>query len=123
MRKSFGKLILAWAVNMFGDYANDIGERASRLLEETVELAQASGVLKETAIKIVERAYSRPMGDCAKELGQVGLCLESYAAAASIDLDVEIGVELIRVLSIPRAVWQERAAAKKAAGTENVNAS
>lgn len=112
--------ILAWAVATFGDYANKPDERARRLLEEVVEMAQALGLKREDVNKIAERTFARPPGNPTKELGQVGLTLEALAAVLAVDLSNAIDGEFARVRAKDKEHWQGRAAEKKAAGTEDV---
>lgn len=53
--------------------ATDRAERARRLLEEALELAQAEDVDQAMAERILARVYSRPKGDPEIEGGDVGI--------------------------------------------------
>ena len=75
-----GKLILKWALHIFGPCAKDPQERAMRVLEEATELAHAMGLQRDTAHLITERVYARPAGEIRKELAQLGVTAECIAA-------------------------------------------
>lgn len=81
----FGVSVLEWAAKTFGPVALDRRERALRLLEEVLELAQTEGVEPEMARLVTERVFSRPAGDTAAELGAVVMTLEALAANLGID--------------------------------------
>lgn len=114
---TLGERAAAWVRRCFGDGAMARTERAARLLEEAVELAQAEGVAVELARAVVERAYARPPGDSAQEAGGVGMCLAAWSHAAGVDVALEAEREMARVEALPADHFRARHAAKVAAGS------
>jgi hypothetical protein len=109
--------IAAWVVQVFGeDVLRDRVERAARVLEEALELAQACGVSRETAEGLVARVYARPPGDAAIEAAQVGVCLIAWAEGAQEDLGTLVDDEIDRIESLPVEKIRARHAAKVRAG-------
>jgi hypothetical protein len=109
------KLISAWVVRNWGRaYLHSLVERASRVLEEAVELAQACGVTQDLARRIVDRVYSRPAGDPQQEMAGVGTTLMGCAEAMGVELDEVENREIDRVTSLPvehfRQKYNEKAA-------------
>lgn len=77
-----------WVRDAFGpETMEHLDERAARVLEEAVELAQTMGVTKTTANKIVEYVFSRPPGKWAQEIGGVGITLLACSEAAGFSAD------------------------------------
>lgn len=109
--------IARWARECFGDEeADSVPQRGLRLLEEAIEAAQAAGVDREQAAKLVEFVYARPVGEVAQELGGVAVCVLALAEAAGVDAEFEECREINRVLMIDRDHFARRNAAKNAAG-------
>jgi NTP pyrophosphatase (non-canonical NTP hydrolase) len=113
--------VLHWAVDSFGPIALNRDERAARLAEEAMEVAQAEGVPLLTLQRIAERIYSRPVGELGQEVGGLGITLYALAANCGLDLFAEIEREWRRVLSKPRDWWQRKHAEKVAAGTADLS--
>jgi NTP pyrophosphatase (non-canonical NTP hydrolase) len=113
--------VLQWAVDSFGEIARNRDERAARLAEEAMEVAQAEGVPLETLKRIADRIYSRPMGELGQEVGGLGITLYALAANCGLDLFDEIEREWKRVLSKPRDWWRRKHAEKVAAGTADLS--
>lgn len=111
-----GQATLAWACVTFGPCAVRREERAMRLLEEAMELAQGEGVTLEVARRLSERVWSRPPGATAKEVGQVQTCLEALAVNIGLDPDAEANAERERCLALPASHWKARHDIKTAAG-------
>ncbi len=107
---------LQWAVDMFGQIATDPIERAARLLEEAVELAQTQGLHHSTAAAIIERVFNRAPGNAVKEIGQVALTLEVLAENIGACVEAEAQREFDRVRSISKEEWQSRQNRKAAIG-------
>jgi NTP pyrophosphatase (non-canonical NTP hydrolase) len=77
-----------WAVRCFGqDIATDKLERTYRFTEESLELAQATGMTKEDVLAMVEYVYSRPPGAPAQEVGGVLVTLANLASANDISME------------------------------------
>lgn len=106
------KLFLAWAVEMFGPIAMDRQERVARFVEEAIELAHAEAMPLDKLRRIMQRVYSRPKGDTAREIGQAQVTLECLAESIQISADDQANLEWERVQSIPPDEWGRRHAAK-----------
>lgn len=103
------QLVGDWVTRTFGDQRSiHTKERATRLLEEALELAQCEGVSQELAERLLSHVYSRPPGDPFGELGGVQTTTLAYAAAAGYSAD-KVESEAIRViLGADRARMRER---------------
>lgn len=108
---TIGRDALVWAREMFGpDVADDPTERAARVLEEAAELAQAEGVDEGTALRIVERTFSRPAGERDHEGAQVAVTLAAWAARRGVDLVSAADAEVTRIRALdPEAVRAKHA--------------
>lgn len=108
-----------WVQECFGpDQASSIEQRALRLMEEVVELAQVSNCNKQQLHHLIEYVYRRESGNQAQEIGGVALCLMAYGAAAELSIDACELQELNRVLSKSPEVFNVRNSEKNAAGLE-----
>lgn len=103
-------LILDWGKRCFGaEHMANRRLRALRLVEEAIELAQASNVDPEQLHSLIKSTYSRPVGDPYQELGGVVLTAASYAASQfSQDIDLVLLAETRRVLSKPTEHFRSR---------------
>ncbi len=108
--------ILAWAISTFGVIAIRRDERASRFLEEALELAQVEGVSEAMAETILARVYSRSCGDVTREIGQAQLTLECLAENISLDSDDLARQEFDRVRRLPKDYFVRRQNDKAALG-------
>lgn len=109
--------LTSWARAAFGnEHVANIPQRALRLLEESIELAQAAGVDEQLARKLVEFVYARPAGDLFQEMGGVGVTMLVLAESAGICAETAIDKESSRVLSKPVEHFTKRNADKGAAG-------
>ncbi len=106
-----GARILRWTQETFG-LAISPRERALRLLEEAVELAQTEGVTRQVAACIVTRVFSRPEGNARREVSQVALTLWGYCEHHGLDPADLAADELRRVELIPRESWLDRQVSK-----------
>lgn len=111
-----GQKVLEWAVGVFGPVATDRRERAVRLVEEAVEVAQAEGVPLEILERVARRCYSRPVGNVVDELGAVVLTLEALASNIGVDLEEAGDRELARVTALDPLSRADRHRAKVAEG-------
>jgi hypothetical protein len=75
--------------------------RALRLLEEAIELCQCSGVMPTDIGVVMERVYSRPMGQHHQELGGVALTLLAAAESWNCSADLCEVMEIRRIMAIP----------------------
>lgn len=76
-----------WLVAAFGESSlRDLRQRAQRVLEEAVELAQAVGIEEDRALAQVTHTYARPPGEIGQEiagvLNTVMLAAEGYGQDA-----------------------------------------
>jgi hypothetical protein len=114
--RSLGKRILSWVESIFGKESITSRERATRVVEEAIELAQAEGISLCLLQKVTNRVFSRPAGSATKEASQLALTLWAYCESQSIS-PVELAAEEAdRVESLPKDYWQKRHDAKRAQG-------
>lgn len=79
--------IARWVVEAFGNKIfHDRQERARRVLEEAIELAQSENIELAQAERLLKHVYSRPAGRPEQEAAGVGTTLFSWAAATDNDL-------------------------------------
>lgn len=114
--KLLQRLAADWVVRCFGDGALDSKERARRVLEEAIELAQAEGVAPEFVHHLTTQVYLRPPGEPFQEAGGVAFCLLAYCESVQVLLDDVLGEELQRVLSREPGHFRRRQADKARAG-------
>jgi len=89
-----------WCKKAFGDaVVVNKPERGARMLEEALELAQATGVTEEMAAKLVKHVFSRPVGVVAQEAGQLQLTLLILCEQFGFQADWEEATELARVIA------------------------
>ena len=87
-----------WVYSTLGHESLHNGkERALRLSEEALELAQALEVPAETLHKLVDYVYSRPVGEVAQELGGCAVTLLAASTAAGVNLAEALTTELDRI--------------------------
>lgn len=113
MREITDFVVLTWGPKAL----ENLPERAARILEEAAELAQAQAVPRETAMRIIDRVYSRPIGNVRDEEGDVMFTLLAHTAVSGTNLEEVLEERLQRVNSIPVEVLRARHVAKRAAGT------
>lgn len=105
--------VAKWVSETFCNLA-DVPERGRRMLEEAVELAQAVGVTREDAVRLVDYVFARPPGVPYQELGGAGMTLLALAQAVGISADDAEQVELERVLAKSREYFRTRQREKDA---------
>lgn len=111
------RIVAKLILDRFGaEHANSVPQRAVRFLEEAVEAYQAAGADKEMAHKLIDFVFDRPKGDLAKEIGQCGLTLLGFAAAAKLDADKEEYREVSRVVIMDPREHVQRNIYKNLAG-------
>ncbi|WFP48538.1 hypothetical protein PL263_10475 [Methylomonas sp. EFPC3] len=109
--------ILQWANATFGKRTASVtAERIARFMEEAIELAQATHMFPEDIKELVDHVYTKPAGDVAQEIGQVGVALLALAEHLQVNADAEERNELERITSLPKEHWQARQNAKAAKG-------
>jgi hypothetical protein len=110
------KRIFEWVESTFGHAASVPRERALRLLEEAVELAQAEGLSIGHVQGVVDHVFSKPPGAPEQEAGGVGVTLLAYCASKRISADEEEARETARVLAIDPSYFRARHNKKADAG-------
>lgn len=116
-RDELQRRMLQWSIECFGrEEATSIAQRALRLLEEAIELAQAAGVPQTMVEQLGNYVYGRPPGSLAQEVGGVSVTLLVLCAAAGLSADQEERREVARVLSKPPLHFASRNANKNEAG-------
>lgn len=71
----------------FGDDAYDKKNRIHRLLEEVIELAQATEVTPNHIIELIDHVYGKPVGGLNEEVGGVMVTLAGVCIAYDISMD------------------------------------
>lgn len=115
--KLMGELMLGWTRAAFGSKGATPGERAARVVEEAIELAQVEGIDIGMIYTIADRVYSRPVGDPEDEIGGTLLCLLAYAAAIDMDAEESAFEVFGRIIAAPKVKWQLKLLDKIAAKT------
>jgi hypothetical protein len=88
----------AWVKKTFGHPIFDSKhERAMRVLEEAIELAQAEGVDKAQVKHLVDFVFNKPVGDIAQEAAGVGFTLLAWGASHELDIATLVFEEIDRV--------------------------
>ncbi len=105
--------IARWVVDRLGEkLLMDRRERAMRLVEEVIELAQAEGIAPFEVKRVTDHIYSRPVGEPDQEMGGVMVCAHAWAIATSSNLDFLTAKEVSRIENIPAEVTRMKHAAK-----------
>lgn len=100
----------AWAVTCFGvEDANNLTERAHRVLEEALELAQSLGCTRADAHTLVDYVFNRPTGLVSQEAGGVMLSLSVLCGAAGVNLGWNAISELQRVIFFSETIRKKNA--------------
>jgi len=110
------EFVLQWVKDTFGAKALNRKERAARLVEETLELAQACGLSLDDVARIGNRVYDRAAGQCAREIGSVQITLEALAELLGYKVDLLADEELFRVLQLPARHFVDSDAEKRRVG-------
>lgn len=94
---SFQGRVWMWARNCFGEaHCRNVPQRAARFLEEAHELAQAMGMTREQAHRLVEYTWNRPRGEPKQEVGGTLITLAVLCEALGIEMEDAAKVELAR---------------------------
>lgn len=110
-------LITSWAEACFGEEeARSVEQRGLRFLEEAIELFQASEGDRESAHKLVDYIFDRPVGVPHQELGGVSVTLLCLAESLGHRIDHAEAAEIARVLRKPPEEMGQRNQVKKDAG-------
>lgn len=92
-----------WVESRIGKRHMDRRERAMRLLEEAIELAQAEGITREMVDNQAAHVYARPVGEPSQEAAGVAVCLLGWCAATGNMLATLAEREVRRIEAKPVA--------------------
>jgi hypothetical protein len=90
--------VAAWVLGTFGhSVLMNRRERAMRVLEEALELAQAEGLGVVDVQRLTERVFSRPVGEPGQEGAGVAVTLFAWASSAGASVEALMREELARI--------------------------
>jgi len=104
-------MVGAWVGEEFGrvlQFPHDPTERALRVLEEALELAQACGVTPQQARGLADHVFAKPLGMVSQEAAQVLICLLALAHATQLSLEYAFRAEWRRIMDQPPGHFAER---------------
>ena len=111
------KEIAEWVDRAFGAQCRwSRKERAMRVLEEAIELAQSSGITMLECDALSEHVYDRPVGEIRQEAAGVAVTLLAFAEAHHMNLAEVTDEEVKRVLGKDLDELRRKHNQKKAAG-------
>jgi hypothetical protein len=93
--------VAEWVRTRIGEAHMQPRERAMRLLEEAIELAQAEGITEDMVRDQAQHVFSRPAGKPESEAAGVAICLLGWTGATGNSLLGLINAELQRIESKP----------------------
>lgn len=96
---AFQQIVANWVIRTFGEVSMAPNERASRLLEEALELFQSEGGSLDFARRLADEVFSRDHGKAVQEAGGVGLTFLAYCSSKALDAEDVIMTEIHRVLA------------------------
>ena len=103
--------VAEWVRTRIGESHLHPRERAMRLLEEAVELAQSEGISSQQAHAQVNHVFGRDPGVPSQEAAGVAVCLLGWCAATGHDIEVLTKQELCRIEAKPlsqiRGIYRE----------------
>ena len=109
--------VTAWVTGpLWHDMFDGQARAAARVVEEALELFQASGGTMLEADVISEHVWSRPVGEVSQELAGVMVSLLAAATANGYNLEAVTNTEIQRIVFIPKEVLLEKQAFKNNAG-------
>jgi len=96
--QSFQERVSTWMDQCFlpSLYSN-MTERGDRLLEEVLELLQATGYDRSRVATLVDYVYGRPTGEPSQEVGGVMVTLAGFCWIARLDMHADGERELTRI--------------------------
>ncbi len=98
MTRSNQQRVTSWVKKVFDDATRtNIKERALRVVEEAIELAQVCGVERSTVHRLVDYVYWRPAGEAWQEIGGIMVTVYAAAHALNVDGDTAFETELDRI--------------------------
>ena len=98
MSGKFQHRVRGWMHQCFGvAVSSDKIERGDRLLEETLELLQASDYPEERVTALTRYVFDRPTGELFQEAGGVMVTLAAFCETHDIDMSEAAETELKRI--------------------------
>jgi NTP pyrophosphatase (non-canonical NTP hydrolase) len=110
------KQMSEWVEHNLGKGAMDPTERATRFLEEAIELAQAVDVPYRTVRTLTSHVYRKPRGDAAQEIGGVATTMLSLCESLHKQFAAEADREIERIHRLPPEKFRQRQALNAASG-------
>ncbi len=111
------QVVFNWVERVFGaGIARNVIERATRVLEEAIEVAQAAGVTRETALAVLSRCYGRDVGDVRDEVANLSVTLLALCGTLKVSAETLERDEIERILAIPEGHMRDRQSRKHADG-------
>jgi hypothetical protein len=111
------KTIADWVIRTFGlQCFTTRKERALRVLEEALELAQSCGISLDEADGVLMHVYSRPEGEVRQELAGVAVTALAFAESQNFNLAEIVAEEVTRVLAKDIDELRKKHQQKKEAG-------
>ncbi len=111
------QVVFGWVERVFGaGIARNVAERATRVLEEAVEVVQAAGVDRHTVLAVVQRCYGRDVGVIEDEIANLSVTLLALCATLKVSAEELERNEIERILAIPDSHMRDRQSRKHADG-------
>lgn len=90
--------VFAWCIACFGEQVTvDKQERGYRFTEESLELAQATGITKDEVLELVNLVFSKPVGEPKQEIGGTAVTLFALGTSHGLNVNDCADEELSRV--------------------------
>lgn len=115
-RRQRQRVVAGWASRVFGTVALNIRERAMRIVEEAMEVAQAAGVDFRTVELIGLRVFLRPSGDLEPEMGGLLVTTLAMCEVMGVDADEVERDEIERILTLNENKVREKHDGKRKLG-------
>jgi hypothetical protein len=93
--------VAEWIRTRIGEVNLQPRERAMRILEEAIELAQAEGITHEQVQRQAGYVFSRSAGDPLQEASGIAICLLGWCAATENTFDALADAEITRIEEKP----------------------
>jgi hypothetical protein len=111
------QIVFGWVSRVFGSkIAHSVIERATRVREEAVEVAQAAGVPRDAAVAVLRRCYDREVGDVRSEVANLSVTLLALCGTLKVSAEELERNEIERILAIPEEDMRARQSRKHADG-------
>lgn len=115
-RRQRQRLVVGWASRVFGTVTLNIRERAMRIVEEAIEVAQAAGIDFRTVELIGSRVFVRPSGDLELEMGGLLVTTLAMCEVIGVDADEVERNEIERILTLNENKVREKHDEKRTLG-------